>query len=361
MTRLAPEVWALLRGQGVPGLDVPVELLIREQLGGLAYWQLRRLDSVKVRHYPQLQHEYRTTAGANLGMLSELRRIFARRPSLRHRVMVLPGASLLSLYPDLGCRPMDDMDVLAAPSDYRAVAVALRLCGLQTIARHPGLLVRRGLTLDLHRDPLNTERVPARSLAGGLDVQTMWSRRRRIELDGMEVLVPGMWDEVMYTAAHAVRHGYSRLTWLLDLALLADRIDDWSGLKGYARHWGLTHSLLDGLYLLQYEIGAAIPGGARDWLAQELPGPGERTVLLRAYRDGDSGEWGDLLWSFGIPRMTARFRFLLATAFPRIEVLMQVFPALPQEVAPLAYVLRVGQLLRRALALGLRLMRRRIP
>jgi len=226
MTRLAPEVWALLRGQGVPGLDVPVELLIREQLGGLAYWQLRRLDSVKVRHYPQLQHEYRTTAGANLGMLSELRRIFARRPSLRHRVMVLPGASLLSLYPDLGCRPMDDMDVLAAPSDYRAVAVALRLCGLQTIARHPGLLVRRGLTLDLHRDPLNTERVPARSLAGGLDVETMWSRRRRIELDGMEVLVPGIWDEVLYTAAHAVRHGYSRLTWLLDLALLADRIDE---------------------------------------------------------------------------------------------------------------------------------------
>ena len=368
MSRLASRLWDILLGR-VPrsdrlgGMVTPesAALACGEGLGGMLYRRLLEHDSPLQTGTGDLACAYHETAAGNLFLLRELAHVLAALGDLADRVLVLPGAALLPLYPDLGCRPMDDVDLLVAPDHGAAVRRVLRAAGMRSPRRHPNTLVGERLTLDLHEQVLNEDRVPSRRRAGTMAGQALWQTRRSIDLDGIAVTAASLEDEFVYSAAHAVRHGYSRLTWLSDMVYLCQGTLDWRLLRERAQRYALTRPVLYALDLLQRQLGCCLPADAAGWLAAEPLGRFEQPLLRRAFADGGAGEWGDLLWSCGMPGRGARLLFLAETAFPRAGVLLQVFPFLPRPLAPLAYLLRVFQLVLRGVRLGARLLRRRTP
>jgi len=142
---------------------------------------------------------------------------------------------------------------------------------------------------------------------------------------------------------HALRHSYRRLAWFADLRLLIDQDLDWPFLFARARSGGLERPLAYGLKFLQQR--ELLPVHLLSWLEDCRLSGLELWLLQRAFADRRSGELGDLLWSLNVAGGIRRLQFLLQTYFPQPSVLLQVFPFLPRFLFPLAYGLRLGQLL----------------
>jgi hypothetical protein len=187
-------------------------------------------------------------------------------------VAVLPGAALLCFYPDAGCRPMDDTDLLCAPGQTAAVAEIMMAQGWAATPRHPDLLSGEHVSIDLHDDLFHCARIEARRHAGWLDPSQVWSRRRQVCLEGHRVWVLEAEDEVLYTAAHALRHSYRRVTWLIDLALqLAETNLDMGRLRARGEACGLARPVLLGLTLLE-QARVNVPDRAQTWYRECQPG-----------------------------------------------------------------------------------------
>jgi hypothetical protein len=291
------------------------------------------------------QRAYRLTAGANFGALQRLGRLLGAGQV--GQVMLLPGAALLPYYPDPGCRPMDDLDLLVGPQAAEGFRARLLAQGFAAVPRHPGLWAEGGLALDLHEDLLNTSRVRARRFAGWMDPAEVWRDSRVTGVEGVEVRVMGLEDMALYTAVHALRHSFRRLTWFVDLQLLLRAEIDWTRLADKARRYNLVRPLAYGLFFLQRQAGCRLPAPADALLRSTSLRSGEALLLRQALRDRRGGEWGEVLWSFSIPQLGRRCRFLAETCFPQPQVLLQVFPYLPAPLYPLAYGLRLLQLLLR--------------
>lgn len=260
-------------------------------------------------------------------------------------VALLPGAALLRFYPDAGCRPMDDVDLLCEPGRVTLVAQALARLGWGTTSRYPDLLSGRHVRVDLHGDLFHSERIEGRRRAGWLDPVEVWSRRRRVVVEGIEVWILSAEDEVLYSAAHALRHSYRRVTWLVDLALqLRDDKLDVRRLRARAEACGLDRPVLFGLSLLQ-AADVDLPESVRSWYHECAPGAMTRYLLGWILGARQTTCAGELLWNWTCPTWRDRLRLMAEFVFPRPEVLLQVFPRVPRRLAGFAYALRCGQLM----------------
>lgn len=290
---------------------------------------------------------YRRIAQENFAALQRLGGLVAGMEAEGLEVLLLPGAALLPFYSDPGCRPMDDIDLLARPGEASRLREFLQRRGFSAVPRHPDLLVGQGLALDLHADLLNVSRIKARRLAGWMAPEEVWRDRRPAVVEGVSLATMGLEDMALYTAVHALRHSFRRFTWFLDLYLLLRSGIDWERLEDKAQRYNLRRPLAYGLRFLQEQVGLELPAAARKWTASISLRAGEGYLLRQAFRDRSRGEWGDVLWSFSIPRAGQRCRFLAETFFPQPKILLQVFPYLPSSLFPLAYGLRLAQLLLR--------------
>lgn len=334
---------ALLRmATGAGGADVDPATVIREHAEGLAVASTSAGKAV-----PEWRDLHGQTAVSTTVALHEVAAAARLLATADLQVLLLPGASVLRFYPDAGCRPMDDVDLLCAPGQSADVADHLRGHGWTSVPRHPDLLGGRHIDVDLHDDLFHCERIAARRQAGWLDPNLVWHKRRRAQVEGIEFWVLGAEDEVIYTAAHALRHSYRRMTWLADLALQLRQPDlDPVALRARAEACGLARPLLYGLSLLR-AAGVALPAGLNSWYDSSGPRGPQRRLLLWIVGARETTCAGELLWYWNSPSWGARARLLLEYVFPRPEVLLQVFPRVPRRLAPLAYALRCGQLVQR--------------
>ena len=331
---------ALLDGQVPPGAVAPLDA---DDLGGLLYAQGHGDACYAAIH---LQ-----TAADNLRHLCAVARICDDLSATGAEPLVLPGAALLRLYPDLGCRPMDDIDLLAPPGKREQVVQALVAHGWEAPPRHPNLFTRSdGCTIDLHTDLLNGDRLSARRRAGWIDPGLAWSRRRRRDVAGFSFLTLSDEDELLITTAHALRHSYRRLIWLVDLGLqLRQPGIDAEHLGSHAMATALEKPLTYALVLLN-TADVALPPWAVRWCIQQEPGTLVSTALLWIHRHRRETVAGEILGCWTCRRISDRFRLLAEFVFPGRAVLLQVFPRLPHVLAPLAYPLRLLQIVWRGVA-----------
>lgn len=276
------------------------------------------------------------TNAALLGALEEVRQILAAHGQ---RAIILKGPALIAdLYGDrLDLRPMSDLDLLVRPH-----AVPLLASSLLTRGWRPrGAVWTRGpLVLDLHTD-----------LAWAADVRRC---QRLIRLDqAWETATPWQGStsllqldpvsQVLHLAVHGLKHGWSRLIWLVDLVLAARAAAPWRRrLLADAERAGAHRALAMGLAAAERLLGARPLD--TPWRLSTIERWFVGAVARRAAPDG----LGQAVAALALPSLPRRLAYLWELAFPRRAVRRRVYPQTRWPLA--ARALRVARLGGRALA-----------
>lgn len=182
--------------------------------------------------------------------------------------LVLKGPLLARRYPAAGLRPMDDLDLLL-PRRQHDQAVA--------VLTSSGWVVRRRRHVDRYDTVLVHEQTPSLPLelhaglqtfyewATSLRAPVIWGHRQPVEVDGTAAFGLDPEIELVTIAAHAAKpfHGFSRMIWAVDLAVVvehaaASRGVDWDRLCQLARRWRCASAVGVGLTLAR-RLGARVP------------------------------------------------------------------------------------------------------
>jgi len=158
-----------------------------------------------------LEREYHLSLARNLVLLHETKELMKNLAKESIRPIVLKGASLSeTIYDDISCRPMGDIDLLIPEKDQE---------------RGGDLLVRQGYaTLPIGGDE-TMHRCFYKQVMGQLIAIELHHRLAKevfgIRFDphllGPENRLPVEY-ELVYLAWHGIRHGLSRIIWICDLA-----------------------------------------------------------------------------------------------------------------------------------------------
>ena len=258
----------------------------REGVAPLVYWAFTRAE--KFAYLPQamrnfLHASYVSTRFQNeknfeeLGVLSQL---FAQAEI---PIVALKGVCFaLTIYPDVGLRPMGDIDVLIPSSRLTdAVQIAKTLGytdgkpevapGLRNLLNHEVCLQKTGLlstTLELHKGL-----VASKAFSYAVPVNWFWTQTEPLadatqtRFQNLLMLTPVA--QVLYAAVHAVlQHGgqHTPLCWYYDLDQLMRHYDermDWELLLSQAKTFEWGTALGTALSMTCSYFETPIPDGVR--------------------------------------------------------------------------------------------------
>ena len=234
--------------------------------------------------------------------------------------VVLKGPALAARYPEVGLRPMDDIDLLLPRRFHAAALDALRHAGwvvvrrsardrYDTVLRHPDV---PALLLELH---YGLDAWYERATA--LDAEELWRRRVKIDCLGTPAFGLPLPEELVMLCAHAAKpfHCFTRLVWIADLAMvLGNRAEagldvDWSAIQAVA-HAGRCTTQVAAALTMAGHAGVTAPPGAFP-----LPDRGWRASALAALADP--------CWPLGgQERPTYHLRYALTDSVVRRFVLL---------------------------------------
>ena len=154
------------------------------------------------------------------------------------------------------------------------------------------------VSFDLHTEIVGSEWVGRKGRVFRLDPATLWRDATPLEPDDPSTLVLSPVHLQLQLAVHALKHSYSRLIWLVDLALvLADAL--WTPLMEHARASGALRPLAYAVSILDTLLGFPVPEAVRwdDWLGVAPARPYKARVYhphnWRAWQDFSNGQLGD--------------------------------------------------------------------
>ncbi len=262
-----------------------------EGVAPLAYWNLSR--SGKISALPQssqqaLRAAYAQTWKQNLDIFNELE-ILAREFSRANiPVVLLKGACFaLTIYPDIGLRPMGDLDLLVPLTKLNeAVKIAKTLGyvdakpeaapGLRELLNHEICLQKTGarsITLEIHKSL-----IADKTFKYSVPIDWFWTQTEPLNnarFPSLLMLTPTA--QVLYAAAHAMlQHGgrIAPLRWFVDL----DRLIRFYGQR---MDWDLLLSQA-GVFEWSSALDAAL---AQTRMYFDTPIPASVRAKLSAYND----------------------------------------------------------------------------
>ena len=287
------------RSEPLPPLDSPnlwrtvVDLAIEHRVAPLLWEALSRAPEVNA------------PAGVKDALFAQLLRSSATRllcenaladvvRILRSRgveVIVLKGATVAhSVYARPELRIYHDIDVLCHVADYPALHEALFASGYTSA----GTLDARGTHEQLAEKPSPSESHSVRAFydpSGDVKIEVhfdalqlglldrheeqFWRQSRTREVNGVEIRELSPEHQFLHLALHAHRHGYSRLSWLIELDLLVRRefgSMDWGLLTHVARGEGIGTALRHALATTHAVLGTPIPVLPRPTLEERCLG-----------------------------------------------------------------------------------------
>ena len=250
--------------------DIPWQAIIDlahiEGVDGFLYRHLKDWDNGNVPEdaLERFKNTYRQTRDNTLRITKMVKNFSDWFSRLDISVIALQGLSLLDLYGDPGLRALGDIDFLVRPSDKKRVKNLLRSLGYSEIdPRHPDILFGKGIWVDLHSHVLNLDRIQARKYLFPENLGPMWDKALPLldRSEGIMRLDP--FDNFIALSAHALKHSYSRLMWLVDLNESVQRItqggDGWTELIKRSKKWGQEKSVLYALLLIQGTFHLFVP------------------------------------------------------------------------------------------------------
>lgn len=173
-------------------------------------------------------------------------------------VLPLKGPVLAErLYGNATMRSSNDLDLLVRREDFQRAELLLTDRGF--VAREAAddyhrRFVHDGVPVELHFEVASPRYFP-------FDLEGVWSRARRAEFRGHPVHIVSTDDLVLFLCLHGLKHGFSRLIWILDVARALEQVPDYGfeELTRRAQRQGLEPWLLIGSEVLREIFPQQLP------------------------------------------------------------------------------------------------------
>lgn len=175
-------------------------------------------------------------------------------------VIPLKGPALaLALYGDAAMRQANDLDLLVRRRDFpnaEALLLGLGFATLGAAGDHDRRFVRGELLVELHFELASPRFFP-------FEAKGIWSRSHLSDFRGIPVRAMSANDLALYLCAHGLKHGFSRLVWILDLAraLRGWSHGEYRDLVRQAQGEGLLTWLLIGCEVVRAMFPEQLPEG----------------------------------------------------------------------------------------------------
>jgi hypothetical protein len=277
-TAMDPETAARLRSLLREEIDWNDLLRFARSTGvlPLLYRQLNTTccAAVPPAYMDQLRTQSRADALRNLVLARELLALLELFDVNGLEVIPFKGIVLAaSTYGDLTLRKSGDVDLLICRRDAVRAKDLLLAQGyeLETPLR------ACGMPLKAHADEYSFVdraqqifvelrwRIIQPHVSPSLDLEHLWERRRPLVLAGAVVPDLAPEDLLLILCAHGAKHGWSRLSWICDVAELVRAHPglDWRQIDDRARKHGLGRMIALGLLLASQLLEAPVPEGIR--------------------------------------------------------------------------------------------------
>jgi len=237
-------------------------------------------------------------------------------------VLILKGLALQSLaFPPGIVRQMDDVDLLASPTDFPRLGALLRSRGYRNDLRgeEDFFAPDRSHSIDVHSGLVNTTRLPARGALWAEPFEDIWRRRQPVAIDGVAAWTLGPRDCIQHLAVHAVHHhGVQGVRWMADLVAA---LQTWPTATREIRHApaGVRRSVWYCLEVLASRGHDPIPDDRAAFRPRRLL-PGERHMLSLAGKAECSSHIRYALTLACLPGLAAKASFLRQLLIPQEAV-----------------------------------------
>ncbi|HZQ22000.1 MAG TPA: nucleotidyltransferase family protein [Terriglobales bacterium] len=276
------------RELGIPEIDweALAQMAERHNVTPLVYHALAsHKQYVPVEVFARLQLNYVQNWHKNLRLSAELIRVMDCLSASGVCAVPYKGAVLAQeLYGDLALRQFSDLDILVRPQDLPTAQAAVLEIGYTPSLRmseaegraHLRSGYERAFDGPLGRNLLELQwRTAPRFYAIEMNVEGLLQRCEYTEVSGSKVRTLHPADLFLVLCVHAAKHGWERLNWVCDIAMLMTRPGiDYSGVCARARELGIERMV-----------------GITSRLARELLGVNLPEELARlTERDGNTEE-----------------------------------------------------------------------
>jgi hypothetical protein len=228
-------------------------------------------------HYPdpqipihlqdRLRSVFYNSAARNMRLFRQLEQILNIFAGEGVSVILLKGAHLAScIYDNLALRPMIDIDLLVKKGDLQRAHQLLIDDGYSTagdslVFSHKHLSTyskQNAIYLEIH---FNVAKPP---VSDRFNIDELWDRAQRIDLQGMEALTLSPEDLLLHLCIHtSIDNGFNNgVIPYFDIAHTADHYKDqldWELLWNRSREWNLDRALYLMLALTEKLVGFPIP------------------------------------------------------------------------------------------------------
>ena len=246
-------------------------LLYRHLRGEAALW--RRVPEVM---RMRLQQIYQRNIQRNELLLAELDQLFAVFNAAEVPVMLMKELHLLhTIYPEIGLRPIGDLDLLVPPHDFERSKTLLRQAGY-----HPQLPTNpfkdkygfgyhfvnhaKGIWIDLQWNL--SQRDWAQSTSGACEfrapIKEVWKHAQKNRLLESHIMRMSWEDMLFHLCVHLEGHGFNEMIQFCDMAEIIRQYGtalDWRRFINIARGAAMQGSVACALEFVQKVLGVAAP------------------------------------------------------------------------------------------------------
>lgn len=223
-------------------------------------------------------------------------------------LLTFKGCALaFGVYPRSGQRSFGDIDVAVPVHHWPQLLVCLEDLGwnLTSTGTHTLTFVRGPVTLDLHRHPLNQ----LEQLVGP-PAQEFWSQASVLSEKTGQTLSLSSEHELVLALLHAAKHAFSKATWLVDIAVLANRLEP-EAIQSCLSRFQLHRHWLWSSYLIQHLLGISL--SPQPTLKPNLL---DRYFLDRVVRRSAPDFLGSLTPLAAAPSFSAGAQYLTEAMYP---------------------------------------------
>jgi hypothetical protein len=263
--------------------DYILETSILHGVAPLFYGGLRQLSgimdvasAVPSKSLEELERLYHHNLARNrrlYGVVGEVFRAFARNGVQAMGLKDLPLAR--TVFPDMGLRPIGDIDILIHQEDYAQVEKCLGDLGFVPLPEPDcPYLLKYAWALHFHRaaDDVWIDvqwgvlQLEWDAYAEGnfdFEIERMWRGARILAIDDYEILEPKPEDMLFHLCMHLEGHHYAELILLCDIAELLQTYGDtldWEYLITLAKKYRVEASLYYALLITQRLFDCTLPG-----------------------------------------------------------------------------------------------------